>query len=78
MEISLNDVLYTTYIYEHEGMLKELFIRSDVEAHLTDGKTVMAVKDFTMEEIGEGLFRFTSVDPDGNTMTLITSERSTL
>ena len=78
MEISLNDVLYTTYIYAHEGMLKELFIRSDVEAHLRDGKPIMAVQDFTMEEVKEGLFRFTSVDADGNTMTLVTSERSKL
>lgn len=77
METTLNDVLYTTYIYAHEGMLKELFIRSDTKAHLKDGRMIMEVADFTMDEIGEGLFRFTSVDPDGNTMTLVTSERST-
>lgn len=74
----LNDVVYTTYIYEHEGMLKELFIRNDVEAHLSDGKPIMELEGFTMEEIGERLFRFTSMDSDGNTQTLIASERSTL
>ncbi len=78
LETRLNDVLYTTYIYAHEGMLKELFIRSDAEAHLRDGKPIMEVKNFTIEEPKDGLFRFTSVEPDGNTMTLIASERSTL
>ena len=77
METSLNDVLYTTYIYMHEGMLKELFIRSDVEARLSDGKTIMEISDFTMDEVEKGLFRFTSVDSEGHTLTLITSERST-
>ncbi len=78
MQTRLNDVLYTTYIYGHEGMLKELFIRNDVEAHLNDGKPIMELNGFTIEEIADGLFRFTSVDPDGNTQTLISSERSTL
>lgn len=78
MESNYNDVRYVTYIYAHEGMLKELFIRQDVDAHLTDGKNIMAIQDFTMDELGEGLFRFTSVDTNGNTLTLISSERSTL
>lgn len=78
LETSLNDVLYTTYIYEHEGMLKELFIRNDVTAHLKDGKAIMEIRDFTIEIIGKGLYRFSSLDPDGNIQSLITSERSTL
>ena len=78
LQTNLIDVLYTTYIYEHEGQLKELFIRNDVEAHLKDGKPIMEINNFTMDVIGEGLFRFSSVDPDGNTQSLITSERSTL
>lgn len=67
---------YLTYIYEYEGMLKELFIRSDVDARLEDGRDVMEVSDFTMDEIGDGLFRFTSADADGTTSVLIASERS--
>ena len=78
MESNLNNVLYTTYIYAHDGMLKELFIRSDADAYLADGKNIMAIRDFTVEETNEGLFRFTSVDAEGNTLTLFASERSPL
>ena len=78
LETNLNDVIYTTYIYAHEGMLKELFIRSDAEAHLSDGKPILEVKDFTIEEPEDGLFRLTSVEPDGTAMTFIASERSKL
>ncbi|MCI8639126.1 MAG: DUF4860 domain-containing protein [Coprococcus sp.] len=75
---SVNDgVTYTTYIYEYEGMLMELFVRDDVEVTLRDGKNIMEVQDFFMEETSDGLFRFTAVDFKGNETTLIASERST-
>ena len=70
------DASYLTYIYEYEGMLKELFIRSDVDARLVDGRDIMEVSDFTIDEIGNGLFRFTSADDDGTTSVMIASERS--
>ena len=57
-------------------MLKELFIRSDVDARLVDGRDIMEVSDFTIDEIGNGLFRFTSADDDGTTSVMIASERS--
>ena len=67
---------YTTYIYADEGMLKELFIRNDATLRLKDGRDIMEVNDFTMEEIGANLFRFTSADKNGNTSVLIATERS--
>ena len=78
LESSLDDASYTTYIYEYEGMLKELFIRDGVEFSLSAGKDIMEIKDFSMTEIRDGLFYFTSTDLNGNKITLITSERSTL
>lgn len=77
LKTKIEDVSYTTYIYEYEGMLKELFIRDDAETHLKDGKDIMEIKDFTITKIGENLFRFTSVDINGTSATLIASERST-
>lgn len=77
LQTRIEDIAYTTYIYAYDGMLKELFIRDDAEAHLKDGQDIMEVLEFSIEEIGENLFRFTSVDADGNTATLIASERST-
>lgn len=72
----MNGISYTTYIYAADGMLKELFVRDDAPLHLADARTIMEVNDFTMEEIGANLFRFTSADSDGNTSVLIASERS--
>ena len=76
IESAIDGISYTTYIYAADGMLKELFIRDDAPLHLTDARTIMEVNDFTMEEIGANLFRFTSADGNGNTSVLITSERS--
>lgn len=59
---------YCTYIYEEGGMLKELFVRSDADAHLADGKAVIAVTDFEMEAMGNGLLHFSCTSKDGRTM----------
>lgn len=76
IESIIDDIPYTTYIYAKEGMLKELFIRNDAPLHLKDAWSIMEVTDFTMEEIGANLFRFTSADQNGDTSILIASERS--
>ena len=49
-------IAYTTYIYEYDGSLKELFIRDGVSASLKSGKDIMELESFQMEEIEEGLF----------------------
>ena len=71
-----NDVPHTTYIYEYEGNLKELFIRDGVDIRLKDGKNIMEIRDFQMEEAQEGCFRFSSRDLSGHTSTLVSVERS--
>ena len=76
LESNIDGVPYTTDIYADEGMLKELFIRNDATLRLKDGRDIMEVNDFTMEEIGANLFRFTSADKNGNTSVLIATERS--
>ena len=55
-------IAYTTYIYEYDGILKELFIRDGVSASLKSGKDIMELESFQMEEIEEGLFRFVFTD----------------
>ncbi|MEY8516750.1 DUF4860 domain-containing protein [Lachnospiraceae bacterium 29-84] len=77
LELSLDSASYTTYIYPYHGNLKELFIREGVEARLQDGRDIMEIQDFSIEEIQEGLFRLTSVDIDGKKASLIAAERST-
>ena len=73
LKSSFDGVGYTTYIYEYEGNLKELFIRDGVDIRLKD---IMEIRDFQMEEAQEGCFRFSSRDLSGHTSTLVSVERS--
>lgn len=73
---SYEGVIYSTYIYESGGMLKELFIKEGVSADLSAGKDIMKVHSFTVKEMDDHLFRFAASDSHGKESTLIISERS--
>lgn len=67
---------YQTYIYVYENELKELFIKDGVDAPAKSGKTILAVEDFSMETVKDGIFRFTCTDADGNRDSMIAGIRS--
>ena len=71
-----NDVPYTTYIYEYEGMLKELFARDDVSVSLKDGKDIMEISSLTILQIDDRLYQFITVDSQDREDSLVVSERS--
>ena len=71
-----NDVLHTTYIYEYDGMLKELFVRDDVSVSLEDGKDIMAISSLSISRIDDHLYHFITVDSQGRESSLVASERS--
>lgn len=73
-----NGIACTTYIYELDGSLKELFINDGVDISLKNGKTIMEIERLRMEETGDGIFHFASTDKKGNEDSLIISERSEL
>lgn len=64
---------YQTYIYEDEGVLRELFIREGVEASLADGREIMKVRDLQMEQLEPGLFRFSCTSEDGKELSTVVS-----
>ena len=76
MSADYNGVSCTTYIYEYEGMLKELFIRDDVSFSLKNGRDIMEISGLTMTNPEERLYRFTVTDSEGFESSLIASERS--
>lgn len=59
---------YCTYIYEEDDMLKELFVRSGTSVSTSDGKAVIAVRDFEMEMLENGLLHFSCTAEDGKKM----------
>lgn len=58
---------YYTYIYFYEGALRELFAREDVDVSLSDGKIILELYSFSMEEIADGLLYFSCVDSKDQT-----------
>lgn len=56
------DASYSTYIYEYNGELKELFVKDGISISAADGKSIMEVTGFEMEAIENGLYRFVTTD----------------
>lgn len=76
LQRTIGSTPYVTYIYEYDGMLKELFVHDGVEIRLKDGTDIMEIHEFSMDEVGDGFFRFTTIDRNGNEVTMLSSERS--
>lgn len=76
MSADYNGVLCTTYIYEYDGMLKELFIRDDVPFSLKSGRDIMEISSLTITNPEDRLYKFTVTDSEGLESSLIASERS--
>ena len=56
---------YTTYIYEFDGSLCELFIRSDASAEPEYGTRLLELSDFQVERLADALYRVSIVTEDG-------------
>lgn len=71
-----NDTYYT-YIYAYDQELKELFIKKDVKADASSGRTILEIKDFSIEQPSDRLLRISCSDQKGrqaSTMVSIKSE----
>ena len=66
-----NDKTYITYIYEMNGVLKEIFLQEGVPANAKAGTTIMNIKDFSMKDKGNGLFEFTATSHDGTAQSVL-------
>ena len=68
---SHGDKTYITYIYEMDGLLKEIFIQDGTSANAKAGTTIMTIQDFHMESKGNGLIEFTATASNGTTESMI-------
>ena len=62
---------YTTYIYEFDGSLCELFIRSDASAEPEYGTRLLELSDFQVERLADALYRVSIVTEDGKNASLL-------
>ena len=76
LQQTYNDENYYTYIYAYENELKELFIKDGANATASDGKAILQVKDFSIEQVNEQLLKFQCVDKDDRTASVIVGLRS--
>lgn len=61
---------YSTWIYHYEGALREIFSGADNPVKPSDGRSIVAVASFSMEQAGDGLYAFTSVDAQGRSVSV--------
>lgn len=76
MSAEYNGTGYVTYIYEYDGMLKELFVRDDAPISLKSGMDITEISSMSMKQGEGGLYHFTVVDSKGRESSLALSERS--
>lgn len=72
----LSGVEYCTYLYFHEGYLKELSLRKDTYAGsnlLSAGQNIIPLSSFTIEPEQENLIKLGVYTEDGNSFMIYTS-----
>ncbi len=75
-----NDETYCTYLYLHNGYLKELFMKSGSylgEDMLSAGQTIMELSEFTMEQVSDNLFSIQLAAPKGEAHKIFISTHCT-
>lgn len=75
----IDDKTYNTYLYEHDGFLKELFIGEDLtfeKKMFNAGQSLIPIKDFSLETVKNNLIRFNITSEDGESLTLYISPKS--
>ncbi|MDR1962004.1 MAG: DUF4860 domain-containing protein [Gracilibacteraceae bacterium] len=76
LEQTFGEAVYQTWIYCHEGAVKEVFLEKGADLELSYGLTIMETPGFRLEQTESGLLRFTATDAAGSEMTLEMSLRS--
>lgn len=62
---------YTTYIYEYNGSLCELFTKSDAAAEPDYGTTLLELSSFQAEALDSSLYRISITDKNGRSTSLL-------
>lgn len=69
--------IYCTYIYEDNGILRELLIQEGASVSATAGKEITSVNSFQIKELAPGLFQFSCLSPEEKFLTTIVATKST-
>lgn len=64
---------YCTYLFSHDGHLKEITAKESFDFDLSSGQNILALSAFTAEEISDSLYQFQITDADGNQINFFVS-----
>lgn len=64
---SYNEMNYVTYIYEHEGLLKEAFVQEGIATSANSGTTIMEIGQIDFSQPTDNLLRVTCTSKTGET-----------
>lgn len=67
---------YVTYIYKHDGYLKELFIQEGVNVSASSGTPILAVSSFHISQTSDGCFRLFCETEEGQSEVAVIAVRS--
>ena len=74
---SSGDRNYITYLYAHEGYLKELMVREDTPLGPEAGQDIFEITNFSLAQVNNRLLSFSISVDDENTCQLYVSIKST-
>ncbi len=66
---------YSTYLYEYDGHLKELFTAKDNKLSADAGTDILPVRSFEATHMGGRLWKLTVVEEDGSVQEVLVSTR---
>lgn len=64
---------FVTYIYEEDGILRELFLLEGKAVSGAEGREIMEIHELQMEQIQPGLFRLSCAGKDGEEIRTVVS-----
>jgi len=62
---------YCTYIYLYGGQLKELFTKKEISLSPEAGRNILAISDFMITVLDDGLYEITLVDDEHKVQTVL-------
>lgn len=72
----INQEFYETYLYHHDGFLKELFIKKGTPIDATAGNSILAVQSFEAKEIKPSLLSFSVTDSSQHNVNFLVDLKS--
>ena len=76
---TVDDKVYSTYLYAYEGYLRELFVSPDFkfdDNSVTAGQKLIPVKKFDLEQVSDNLYSFSMVTEDDQDIELFISPKA--